>query len=89
MSESDPIPLHLVTKPSVADEVKENVCQILREVLVRAERGEINTLVLIGRCSDGTWFDRTSATNHYSEAIGQLEITKQDWIRQYLDKSRG
>lgn len=74
----------LVTKPTADAEVKASVLRVLRETLEQAERGEIDCVVMILGHPDGEWTDRTSETVKFSEAIGRLEITKSEWIAQYL-----
>lgn len=77
-------PVKLVTKPTAADEVRESVTRLLRDTLAEAESGEIDCVAIIIGHTDGEWSDRCSTTTRFSEAIGRLEITKQEWIAQYL-----
>jgi len=77
-------PIKLVTNPTASEEVKESVVRLLRDTLTEAEAGQIDCVaIIIGRV-DGQWLDRCSTTMCFSEAIGRLEITKQEWIEQYL-----
>lgn len=78
--------LKLAPKPTVDEEVKANVVKVLRECLDMAERGEIDTVVVIMGLVNGEWVNRMSETLKYSEAIGRLEITKQEWVNKYLEK---
>jgi hypothetical protein len=77
-------PIALVPKPKAADEVRESVVRLLRDSLEQAERGEVDTVIIILGHPDGEWSDRCSNTDKLSAAIGRLEITKQEWIAQYL-----
>lgn len=74
----------LVPKPTADAEVRDSVIGLLRRTLDDAEAGNITTLVMVLGHPDGEWSDRVSATNQLSEAIGRLEITKQEWIASYL-----
>jgi hypothetical protein len=74
----------LVSKPKASDEVRESVVRLLRESLEQAERGEVDTVIIILSHPDGEWSDRCSNTDKLSTAIGRLEITKQEWIAKYL-----
>jgi hypothetical protein len=74
----------LVPKPKAADEVRESVLRLLRDSVAQAERGEVDTVIIILGHPDGQWSDRCSSTDKLSAAIGRLEITKQEWILQYL-----
>lgn len=78
----------LVTKPTAAEEVRESVIRLLRKTLDEAEAGQIETVIIIGRAPDGEWINRASETNHFSDAIGRLEITKAEWIAQYLEQRK-
>lgn len=81
-------PIALVTKPTAAAEVQESVVRLLRDTLAEAEAGKITTVIIIIAHADGQWTDRCSDTEHFSDAIGRIEITKQEWIAQYL-RNRG
>lgn len=81
-------PIALVPKVKADDEVRESVTRLLKTSLDEAERGEIDTVIIILGHTDGEWSDRCSSTTKLSEAIGRLEITKQEWIAQYL-RERG
>lgn len=81
-------PIQLVTKPKVEDEVRESVLRALRQTLEQAEAGEIDTVIMILGHPDGEWSDRCTSTTKLSEAIGRIEITKQEWIAEYL-RGRG
>jgi hypothetical protein len=74
----------LVTKPTADKEVQESILRLLREALEEAERGEIDNLIMIIGTPAGEWTDRASDTVKFSEAIGRLEITKQEWIAKYF-----
>lgn len=74
----------LVPKPTANEEVRESVVRLLRWSLEQAEAGNVDTLIMILGHPDGEWSDKVSETVKFSEAIGRLEITKQEWIAQYL-----
>lgn len=74
----------LVPKPKVADEIRESVVELLRVSLAEAEQGEIDVVTIIMGYSSGEWIHRCSSTQKLSEAIGHLEIAKQDWINLYF-----
>jgi hypothetical protein len=74
----------LVAKPTAEDDVRESVIRLLRKTLEEAEAGEVDSLVMIVGCPNGEWSDRASETVKFSEAIGRLEITKQDWIARFM-----
>jgi hypothetical protein len=76
--------LSLVTKPPPSEEIRRDVCRILREALVKAEAGEVAEAIVILKWTDGNWSDERSATVSMSEAVGKLEIVKQAWIASYL-----
>lgn len=73
----------LVTKPTLADEIKEGVVKLARTVLEDAEAGNASTLLVICVRPDGTWSREWSGTQEMAAMIGRLEITKQEWIAQY------
>ena len=82
-------PLSLVVPPTASDEVRESVVKLLKETLADAEAGKIDTVIMILGHPDTEWSDRVSGTNRFSEAVGRLEITKQEWIAQYFrDKQK-
>jgi hypothetical protein len=74
----------LVPKAKAADDVRESVTRLLRDSLEQAERGEVDTVIIILGHPDGEWSDRCSSTQKLSAAIGRLEITKQEWVAEYL-----
>jgi hypothetical protein len=83
-------PIALVPKPKAADDVRESVTRLLRDSLDQAERGEVDTVIIILGHPDGEWSDRCSSTEKLSAAIGRLEITKAEWVAQYLqDQNSG
>ena len=74
----------LVPKQKTSDEVRKSVVKVLKEALDLAEAGEIDTAIIILGHTDGEWSSGCSSTENVSEAIGRLEITKQEWISSYL-----
>lgn len=78
-------PLALVPKATASDEIRESVVKLLRKSLEEAENGDIVSVIMILRHPDGEWSDRCSATGAFSEDIGRLEITKQQWIARFFE----
>lgn len=81
-------PIALVAKPKIDEQIREDVTLLLRETLAQAERGEIQSVAIILENTDGNWSNCVSDAMKFSDAIGRLEITKQEWIAQYL-RERG
>lgn len=81
-------PVTLVPKAKTTDDVRESVVRLLRDSLAQAEAGDVDTVIIILSHPDGEWSDRCSDTEKLSEAIGRLEITKQEWVSQYLKNRR-
>ena len=79
-------PISLVPKPTVAEEVRESVVRLLRSALEEAEKGDVDTVIIISSLTNGEWLERASDTNKISESIGRLEIVKQQWIAQFLGR---
>jgi len=79
--------IKLVPPVSAKEEARQSVIKLLRKTLEEAEAGQLQSVVMIIESVDGTWADRASETIKFSEAIGRLEITKQEWIAQYLKKN--
>jgi hypothetical protein len=77
-------PIKLVSKPTASDEVRESIIKVLRDTLNEAVAGEIRSVVVLAEYADGEWINRASDTLEFSKAIGRLEITKQEWVAQYL-----
>lgn len=82
-------PIALVPKPKADEEVRESVVRLLRDSLEQAERGEVDTVIIILGHPDGEWSDRCSSTEKLSAAIGRIEITKQEWVAKYLKERDG
>ena len=80
-------PIALVTKPTVAEEIKVEVLRILREALAKAEAGDVESCIVILRHPGGSWSDERSGLLKMAEAIGHIEIVKQSWITSYLRES--
>ena len=83
-----PDPIVLAPKPTVDDEVRTSVVKALRETLQQAERGEINTILMVIGHPDDTWTDRASETLNFSSMIGRIEILKAKWIALYMENDR-
>lgn len=78
--------LKLAVPPTLGEEIKQDCVRILKKALIMAEAGEVESVLMICKRTDDTWSDEHSGTLKTSEAIGYLEICKQRWISQYLDK---
>jgi hypothetical protein len=78
------VTIKLVPGPTAKDDVRESVLRLLRKTLEEAEAGQVQSLTMIIEAPNGEWINRCSDTVKFSEAIGRLEITKQEWIDQYL-----
>lgn len=74
----------LAPKPTVEDEVRASVVELLSVRLAEAKAGDISTVVIITRSASGEWDDCASNTEHFSESVGRLEIIKHRWIEKYL-----
>ncbi len=77
----------LAQKPTVSQEVKDGIIEIIKAYLKKAEQGEVSSLIIIAGFLDGTWGDDMSSTLDFPTAVGQLEICKQEWIEQELSKA--
>lgn len=80
-------PIKLVTKPTVSTEVREAVVEELRGLLIEAEAGTIETVVVIAQYHDGRWSCSKLKTAQVSQTVGRLEIMKSEWIMQILKDS--
>jgi len=74
----------LVPKPSIENQIKEQVAKILRKLLTESEAGQIAAMLVICKRPDGSWYDECTSVMHFPDAIGRLEIVKHDWITQFL-----
>lgn len=81
--------LRIAPIPTADEEIRAKVVAMLEEALEQAKRGEIDELFMILK-HPGTdeWSDRATETQHFSEWIGKLEVTKQTWILQFLQRER-
>ena len=70
--------------PKVDDEINEDIIDILKESLVDAEAGKIQTIIVISTSPNGEWSHSMSGTDGITAAIVRLEITKQEWINRYI-----
>jgi hypothetical protein len=78
----------LTTKPPVAQEIKDNIIEILKQYLEKAEKGEISCVIVIAGFPGGIWSNDMSSTLDFPTAIGKLEIAKQEWIGQELSQAQ-
>jgi hypothetical protein len=77
-------PLTLITKPKAADDIKVEILDILRGALAEAEAGELDALILVKRQVGGKWGNDRSGLLSITDAVGRLEIIKQEYVYQYL-----
>jgi len=78
-------PVALVPKPTADAEVRQSVIDHLREILAMAEAGEIKTSLVIAEHTNGEWSNRWSGSTEFTKTIGQLEVTKYEMIKQYVE----
>ena len=62
------------------DQNKNDAVRILREVLARAEAGEVLGAIIVTKDSDGLWSHQTTASLSIREEIGAIECLKWDRI---------
>ena len=74
----------LVPKPSIENQIKEQVAKILRKLLTESEAGQIAAMLVICKRPDGSWYDERTSVMYFPDAIGRLEIVKHDWITQFI-----
>lgn len=79
-----PTPIGLVPKPTLLEQARTDVIDILEKALDRAKSGEIETILVIMKHLDGCWSDERSIAIDFPEAIGRLEIVQHAWMNQYL-----
>ena len=72
----------LTPKPTAAKEVQDNVVDILKTYLEKANKGEVNYVIVIAGFTDNTWTHDMSSTLDFPRAIGVVEIAKQEWIEE-------
>jgi hypothetical protein len=75
--------IKLATAPTLSDEIKDSTIKLARTVLEDAEAGNVATLLVIAIRPDGSWSREWSGTENMSDAIGKIEIAKQEWIATY------
>lgn len=62
------------------DQNKLDAARILKEVLARAEAGDVLGLIVVTKDSDGMWSHQTTASLSIREEIGAIECLKWDRI---------
>lgn len=62
------------------DQNKNDSVRILREVLARAEAGDVLGAIVVTKDSDGLWSHQTTASLSIREEIGAIECLKWDRI---------
>ena len=78
------VSLNTVPKPTAQDEIRADVIEKLKEVLKRAESGDVDEILIIMRHpGDDKWSNLGTPTLSFVRWIGYLEITKADWLSQF------
>ena len=72
-----------LTPVGSTQQVQQSVIDALMDALEQAKAGTIAEVILLITRPDGDVSDMASATMDFPRAIGQLELTKQDWISQF------
>ncbi len=80
-------PISLVAKPTATEEVRASVIKVLQDALARAERGELESVVLILGSPAGGWLPAMSTTSKFAELIGRLEIAKQEFVLDFMKEN--
>ena len=78
--------LTLARKPGVAAVIKDDIVCQLRNALERAERGELEAIVVLMKHTNRHWSWLNSGSLRFPEMVGMLEIQKSEWIASYLSK---
>lgn len=81
--------LHPVPKPTVSEEVKADVVMLLQKVLTEAQAGRVDCVFMAISHPDGTFSEAISKTLRFREMVGQIEVSKQNWIGKYLSSLQG
>lgn len=80
MSDTPPvIPFRVVKGKSDEERANEHTVELLEDMLERAQRGEIHTIVMVG-IGDGQSVVSASQTPDFIRIIGALELAKVDVI---------
>lgn len=77
--------LALAPAPTVAEEIRAHVVEVLERALAEAKDGQITSVVVIARHPDGEFSDWHSSTAEAHAVIGSLEVAKALRIKQLLD----
>ena len=70
-------------KVSLADETEKRA-NVLMEALKDVTEGNIDSLFLLTRRTDGVWTWAFAGDRYTTEMIGWMEIAKQEWIGRFL-----
>jgi 1,4-dihydroxy-2-naphthoyl-CoA synthase len=73
-------PVRLVPKPTIDEEIRAGVIDLLRDALADAEAGNVTGVIILTSETDGMWGHRSSASLSIREEIGALEFYKHDRI---------
>lgn len=83
MSSNDKVKhLNIVKRPTVSEEARREVVEILSELLDKAKAGEISEIAVITANGD-LWEERTSPTISVTTWLGRLAILQADWVASY------
>jgi len=74
----------LVAKPTAAEQAKIETVELLRELLVQAEAGDVVEIFAVIKHPDASWSSKRSTCTDTPALIGRLEIAKQGAIANYL-----
>jgi hypothetical protein len=77
--------VRIAEKPKLADDIRQEVIDILKKSLAEAEAGDISAVMVLKLHPDDTWSDERSGCIKFPDALGRLEIMKHTWITQYLE----
>lgn len=76
--------INFVPKPSVEEETKQSAIKILEDAISDVRSGQVNAAIVILSRPDGYWMYKASRVKIFTTLVGQLEIIKQDFIKDYL-----
>lgn len=77
------VTLREVPALTTQEEIRLNVVEKLKRVLVQAEAGEIDEILVIMHHPDEDWTSISSMTQSIMRWVGYLEMTKLDWVDKY------
>ena len=80
--------IQLAPKPTVVEENKRQVLEILRDLIKEAEAGEIGELFIIARRPGGFWRTDTGVTA-LTSLLGQIELARWRLCQRYYENLGG